>query len=222
MPDATHSVTTLAARLCAFDSATVYQAAGHRGAMPPGIQSLTPGKRVAGPVLTVICPPGDNLMLHSAVAAAQAGEIIVAQCHDVSYGVWGEVLTVAAMARGVVALVIDGSVRDIDSIRELGFPVFARGTALSTARKSEMGCLRVPTTCGGLLIWPTDYLIADDSGLVTIPGTAIDTTIAAAAAHQEREQRMMDSVRAGQTTVDLLELKPVIARRMQEQQGALP
>src|SRR5260370_13622416 len=72
-----------------------------------------------------MCHPGDNLMIHVAVARAQAGAVIVVQAQDASYGVWGEVLTVAAMARGIAGLVVDGSVRDLGAIRRLGFPVFA-------------------------------------------------------------------------------------------------
>ena len=97
-------------RLIDFDTGTLYEAAGE-GAFAPGLQALSGDGRVAGPALTVACPPGDNLAVHVAVAQARQGEILVVQTHDWGYGVWGEVLTVAAMARGVRALVIDGSVQ---------------------------------------------------------------------------------------------------------------
>jgi 4-hydroxy-4-methyl-2-oxoglutarate aldolase len=202
----------LAARLAQFDTATLYEAANQRGAMAPGLHALQQGVRVAGPALTVICPPGDNLMLHAAVAEARPGEIIVAQAHDASYGVWGEVLTVGAMARGVEALVIDGAVRDIDSIRGLGFPIFARGTALRAARKAERGCLRMPTSCGGLLVWPGDYLVADDSGIVVLAAAGIETVLAAAQARGEKEAALMDELRRGRTTMELHHLTPVLSQ----------
>jgi len=216
MSDATARAADLAARLAEFDTATLYEAAGQRGAMAPGIHSLVPHKRVASPALTVVCPPGDNLMLHAAVAAAQPGEILVAQCHDHGIGVWGEVLTVAAMARGIAALVIDGSVRDIDSIRGRGFPVFARGTALSTARKAELGCLRVPISCGGLLVWPGDYVVADDSGIVVLGAATVEATLAQALARRDKEAVMMERLRHGETTLELLNLNPVLAQLMQD------
>lgn len=209
----------LAARLAAFDTATLYEAAGQRGAMAPGLHSLLPGVRVSGPALTVACPPGDNLMLHAAVAEARPGEIIVAQVHDPSFGVWGEVLTVAAMARGVKALVIDGAVRDIDSIRGLGFPIFARGTALPSARKSERGCLRMPTSCGGQLVWPGDYVAADDSGIVVLAAGGAETALAAAAARRDKEAAMMEDLRQGRTTMDLLQLTPVLSQLTRDQRG---
>ncbi|HWE61705.1 MAG TPA: RraA family protein [Chloroflexota bacterium] len=221
MSDARNGTTTLIERLCAFDSATLYQAAGNRGAMAPGIHSLTPGRRVAGPALTVVCPPGDNLMLHAAVAEARPGAVLVAQVNAAGYGVWGEVLSVAAMARGIVALVIDGSVRDIDSIQELGFPVFAQGTALQTADKRDLGCIGVPISCGGQLVWPADYVVADDSGIVVIPREAVEQTLAAAAARVAKETAIMESLRQGQTTMDLLELRPILARSTEERERAL-
>ncbi len=208
MSSATPATPSLAARLAAFDTGTLHEAAGQRGAMAPGIHSLVPGLRVAGPALTVACPPGDNLMLHVAVAQAQAGEIVVAQCHDASFGVWGEVLSVAAQARGVAALVVDGSVRDIDAIRELGFPVFARGTALRGAQKAARGVVRGPISCGGLLVWPGDYVIADDSGLVVLPERDVTTVLDQAAARRDNESVMMERLRAGATTMELLGLTP--------------
>jgi 4-hydroxy-4-methyl-2-oxoglutarate aldolase len=208
---------TFAARLAEFDTATLYEAANQRGAMAPGLRTLLPGVRVAGPALTVICPPGDNLMLHAAVADARPGEIIVAQTHDPSFGVWGEVLTVAAMARGVAALVVDGSVRDIDSIRALGFPIFARDTALRSARKVERGCLRMPTSCGGLLVWPGDYLVADDSGIVVLAAGAAETVLEAALARRDKEAVLMDDLRRGGTTLDLLQLTAVLSQFMEDE-----
>jgi 4-hydroxy-4-methyl-2-oxoglutarate aldolase len=210
----------LAAQLIAFDTATLYEAAGQRGAMAPGIHALTPAKRAAGPALTVICPPGDNLMLHAAVAEARPGEILVAQCHDPTIGVWGEVLTVAALAQGVAGLVIDGAVRDIDSIRALGFPVFARGTALRAARKAALGCLRAPISCGGLLVWPGDYVVADDSGIVVLGAAAVDATLQAAQARREKETALMESLRQGRTTMELLNLESILNGLTQDRRRA--
>src|SRR5437879_8506032 len=87
-------------RLIDFDTGTLYEAAGE-GAFAPGLAVLSGEGRVAGPALTVACPAGDNLAVHLAVAQAREGVVLVVQTHDWSYGVWGEVLTVAAMARRI-------------------------------------------------------------------------------------------------------------------------
>jgi 4-hydroxy-4-methyl-2-oxoglutarate aldolase len=192
-----------------FDTATLYEAAGQRGALLPGIAALSGEHRVAGPALTVLAEPGDNLALHHAVADARPGEIIVAQCHDSLTGGWGEVLTVAAMARGVAALVVDGAVRDLDAIRGLRFPVFARGTSIRATVKHRPGHLRIPIACGGQTISPGDLVVADVSGVVTIRQDELGEVLAAARARVEKETAMMRELRSGATTVELLDLPPL-------------
>jgi 4-hydroxy-4-methyl-2-oxoglutarate aldolase len=198
----------LGVELTAFDTATLWEAAGQRGALAAGIRALAGSGRVAGPALTVLTQPHDNLALHRAVADARPGEIIVAQCHDCACGVWGEVLTVAAQARGIAALVIDGAVRDLDSIRELGFPVFARTTAIESASKAREGHLRIPIACGGQLIEPGDIVVADLSGIVAVPAANLDAVLTAARTRVEKETHMMEALRGGATTVELLGLGP--------------
>ena len=192
-------------RLISFDTGTLYEAAGE-GAFAPGLRMLSGRGRVAGPALTVACPPGDNLAIHLAVAQAREGEVLVVQAHDWSYGVWGEVLTIAAMARGVRALVIDGSVRDLDAIRELGFPIHARGTALVGTTKREPGAVRAPVTCCGRLVQPGDLIVADVSGLVAVRPDRVEEVLAAAAARRDKEAGIVRQLRAGRTTIELLGL----------------
>ena len=89
-------------------SATVYEASGQRGSLPPEIKPLVPGRRVQGPAFTVSCAPRDNLALHHAITMAPIGSVIV--CHTGGWydaGYFGDVLASAAVARGIIALVID-------------------------------------------------------------------------------------------------------------------
>jgi 4-hydroxy-4-methyl-2-oxoglutarate aldolase len=145
-------------------------------------------------------------MIHIAVARAQADVVLVAQCHDPGYGVWGEVLTTAAMARGIAGLVLDGSVRDLGAIRLLGFPVFARGTALPGTAKSAHGAIGAVTSCGGALVWPADIIVADESGIVIIRADEAEHVLAKAEERCRKEAAMMDELRGGRTTIDLLGL----------------
>src|SRR5262245_45473431 len=110
-------------RLRALDTATLHES-GAQATMRPEIRMLSGDCRLAGPALTVVGPPGENVMIHVAVARGLVGAVLVAQCHDAGYGVWCEVLTVAAMGRCIAGLVLDGSVRELGAIRRLGFPVF--------------------------------------------------------------------------------------------------
>jgi 4-hydroxy-4-methyl-2-oxoglutarate aldolase len=161
--------------------------------MGPEIRMLSGDGRLAGPAVTVMCPPGDNLMIHVAVAQAQPGTVLVAQCHNPGYGVWGEVLTTAAMARGIAGLVLDGSVRDLGAIRRLGFLVFARGTALPGTAKRSSGMIG-------------DIIVADESGIVIVQPETAQSVLAKAEERCRKEAAIMDELRGGRTTIELLGL----------------
>src|SRR5436309_2144669 len=184
MKAAAVDASSLVASLAEFDTATLCESNGG-GALSGDIHALTLDSRVGGLALTVLCPPGDNLAIHLAVAAARPGEVLVVQTSDPAYGVWGEVLTVAAMARGIKAVILDGSVRDIDSIRAHGFPVFGRGCALNGTVKKARGEVRVPVMCGGQIVWPGDVVVADVSGIVAIRASNAATVAAEAAARRD-------------------------------------
>ena len=196
--------------LAGFDTATLWEV--NQGGSLVGVRPLTVDARVAGPALTVACPPGDNLAIHIAVARARPGEVLVVQSGDAAYGVWGEVLTVAAMARGLKALVLDGSVRDVDSIRERGFPVYARGTALVGTTKAHAGVVGVPISCGGQLVFPGDVIVADASGVVAIRALAAAGVASRAEARKVKEEAIMRDLEGGRTTIDLLGLQETIDR----------
>jgi 4-hydroxy-4-methyl-2-oxoglutarate aldolase len=194
--------------LAGYDTATVYEAAGGRGAMQPVLRQLAGSARVIAPALPVLCPAGDNLALHVAVARARPGDVLVAQCQSAEFGVWGEVLTTAAIARGVAGLILDGAVRDIEAIRALGFPVHARGTALRSATKLGPGVVGEVVPCAGQLVWPGDVVVADASGVVVLRAGEIETVVAAAAARREQEAALMADLRAGVTTIERMALDP--------------
>ncbi len=199
-------MTDLVATLREFDTGTLWEC-NQGGALAPGVRLLTAPTRVAGAALTVVCAPGDNLATHHAIAEATAGEILVVQSGDPDFGAWGEVMTEAAMARGIVGLVIDGSVRDLDAIRGLGFPVFARGTAIAGTVKHSPGAVRVPITCAGQLVMPGDIVVADESGVVAIRSADAQNVADKAAARRAKEARLIEQIRGGRTTVDLLGLQ---------------
>jgi 4-hydroxy-4-methyl-2-oxoglutarate aldolase len=132
---------------------------------------------------------------------------LVVQCHDAGFGVWGEVLTVAAMAHGVIGLVLDGSVRDLAAIRRHGLSVFARGTCLRGTVKSSIGTVGAPISCGGQPVWPGDLIAADESGIVVIsPGDA-EGILLRGEERGRKEAAIMSELRAGRTTLELLGLE---------------
>ena len=135
---------------------TLADVLGRAQVMDIGLRPLWPGMpRVAGPAFTVQCPPGDNLMLHAAIYRAEPGSVIVVESGDLDHALAGGNVCAVAQRRGVAAFVADGLIRDLGEVRELGFPVVARGRRSSWAptapRCAAAACWWRPATSW----WPT-------------------------------------------------------------------
>jgi 4-hydroxy-4-methyl-2-oxoglutarate aldolase len=188
-------------------SATLGESGARR--MHPRIKPVWKGARIAAPAFPVRCTPGDNLALHVAVARAPEGSALVADMGGTrDFGYWGEVLTTGAEARVLTALVIDACVRDCDALEAHGFPVFATGLALTGAGKSREGSLREPVTVGDAVVELGDWIVGDTDGVVVIPGGERDAVLAAGRARADKEAGLFAALRAGATTLELLDLDP--------------
>jgi 4-hydroxy-4-methyl-2-oxoglutarate aldolase len=184
---------------------------GESGArvMHPRIRPVWTGARLAGPAFPVRCSPGDNLALHVAVSIAPAGSVLVADVGRLAErGYWGEVLTVAAQARALGGLVIDGGVRDLDAIEARRFPVFASLVALRGATKELSGRAGAPATVGEVRVNPGDVVIGDRDGVAVVPVDAVDEVAARAEARARKERGLFESLQGGSTTLQLLGLDP--------------
>jgi regulator of RNase E activity RraA len=152
-----------------YPSSILADVAGRRGALSGRIAPLAPSMRFAGPAITVEVRPGDNLMIHAAMAVAQPGDVIVVDGKgDVSSALMGEIMSQQCVALGVVAVVIDGAVRDSEAIRELGFPMFAAGLNPNGPTKSVSGRLNHPIAIGGVSVSPGDLVVGDADGVTVI------------------------------------------------------
>ncbi|MFE5329798.1 RraA family protein [Embleya sp. NPDC056575] len=143
---------------------------GRAQVMDIGIRPLWgPMPRVAGPAFTVRCPPGDNLMLHAAIHRAEPGSIVVVESGDVDYALAGGNVCAVARRRGIAAFVVDGVIRDLAEVREMGFPVFARGVIPIPGTKAAVTPLDTRVRCGGVDVDPGDIVVADEEGIVVVP-----------------------------------------------------
>ena len=183
--------------------ATVYEAGGAIGALDAGIKPVWRHAKVAGPAFTVRCHPGDNLPLHLALEKASAGDVIVAQVSGVLGGFWGGVMTVAAQARGIAGLVIDGGVRDSEELEALGFPVWARGTGVFRTVKHEPGVLQEPLLVGGILVNPGDIILGDSDGVMAVPRERAQQFLEAARKREAAEAGYYERLRKGETTMQI-------------------
>jgi regulator of RNase E activity RraA len=161
---------------------------GRDQVMDIGIRPLWPSMpRVAGPAFTVRCAPGDNLMLHAAIHRADRGSVIVVQADDVDYAVSGGNVCAVAQRRGIAAFVVDGVIRDLAEVRELGFPVFARGVIPIPGAKDVVAPLNEPVRCGGVNVTSGDIVVADEEGIVVVPSARCDQVLGDAQARLAKE-----------------------------------
>jgi 4-hydroxy-4-methyl-2-oxoglutarate aldolase len=192
-------------------AATLYEANHQKGALDPAIRQMAPGLKLCGSAFTIRCQSGDNLTLHAAVAYARPGDVIVADVGDFSdAGHWGEILTVAAKSRQIAGLVINGGVRDIAALRVWKFPVFARDVSMKATTKQIRGLINQPVVCGGVVINPGDLIMGDDDGVVAVPHSVIKDVLARATEREKTEESIMERLRKGDFTIDLLNLRSLV------------
>lgn len=203
-----------AAMLAGLGVATVHEAMGRTGYLGPGIRPVHPGARMGGPAVTVVCWPGDNLMVHAAVEQCQPGDVLVVTTTSPSTdGAFGELLATSLQHRGVRGLVTTGGVRDIAELQALGFPVFSAAVSAQGTVKATAGAVNVPVSIGGQPIAPGDAVVADDDGVVIVPRAEVGHVIAAAQARFVKEEAARAAFRAGELGLDRYGLRSVLAQQ---------
>jgi regulator of RNase E activity RraA len=151
-----------------------------RQVMDAGIRPLwSPAPRIAGPAFTVRCPPGDNLMLHAAIYRAEPGSVIVVESGDLDYALAGGNVCAVAQRNGIAGFVLDGLIRDIGEVREMGFGVWGRGVIPIPGGKAAVLPLNVPIRCGGVPVRGGDLVVADEDGVVVVPSESLEDALAA-------------------------------------------
>ena len=152
-----------------FASSILADVAGRRGALHGRIAPLSPTMKFAGPALTVEIRPGDNLMIHAAMAIARPGDVIVVDGKgDLTSALMGEIMCQQCVAIGVAGVVIDGAVRDSEAIRALAFPMYAAGLNPAGPTKNVPGRLNHPISIGGVTVRPGDLVVGDADGVTVI------------------------------------------------------
>ncbi|OYD83802.1 RraA family protein [Azospirillum brasilense] len=162
------------------------------------LRPMHAGGGLAGPALTVKTPPGDNLMMHKAIAMAQPGDVIVVDAGgELTNALMGEMMLMQMVRRGVAGVIINGAIRDAAYIRSQGVPVFAAGVTHRGPYKNGPGEVNVPVAIDGMVIAPGDLILGDDDGVLCVPYDDVDPVFAAATAKYEAEQRQIANIQAG-------------------------
>jgi 3-hexulose-6-phosphate synthase/6-phospho-3-hexuloisomerase len=178
----------------------------HRSGDLPLLNPLALGKKMIGPCVTVRTYPGDWAKPVEAIDVARPGEVIVIDAAGVGPAVWGELASESCLQRKIAGVVIDGAIRDVDSIREIGFPAFARIVTPTAGEPKGFGEINVPIRCAGVPVSPGDWIVGDDSGVVRLPAARAVEIANRAMDVLEKENRLRGEIRSGGTLAKITEL----------------
>ena len=181
-----------------FAASILADVAGRRGTVDGRVAPISPSMRLAGPAFTIEVRAGDNLMIHTAMAMAKPGDVLVVDGKgDRTCALMGSIMINACKKLGLAGVVIDAACRDTEELRELGFPVYCVGANPNGPTKFVPGRINWPISCGGIAVHPGDLVVGDADGVVVIEREKAPTLLDEAAKKVADERARIADIVAG-------------------------
>src|SRR5881296_1934805 len=178
-----------------------------RGVMTGLVPRIKHGAKLVGRALTVKTADGDWAKPVEAIDRAKPGDVIVIDVGGGPTAVWGELASNSCLVKGVAGVVIDGAVRDLDTIVELNFPCFSRHVAPHAGEPKGLGEIGSEIECGGQKVHTGDWIVGDESGLIVVAREEAVEMANRALDVLERENRIREEIKRGGTLSSVLELE---------------
>lgn len=181
-----------------FSTTELSDALGGKGVMDTCIKPISLTMKIAGVALTVKLPFQESLRTWDAIRQAGQNDVIVIDTSKtVSTAVWGDMKTEFALQQGIEGVVIDGAIRDLNRNLKLNLPMFAKYVTPSASRKKDVGEVNVAVTCGGVEVWPGDYVLGDENGVVVISEDQIEDVLERARKKLEKDEATIKRIKDG-------------------------
>ncbi|MDF2956918.1 MAG: 3-keto-L-gulonate-6-phosphate decarboxylase [Candidatus Alkanophagales archaeon MCA70_species_1] len=178
----------------------------HRKGVMRGIKPIVEGVKMVGRAVTVQTFEGDWAKPVEASDVAGEGDVIVIYAGSHETAVWGELASWGCKSKGIAGVVIDGAVRDVDEIRRIKFPVFARHIVPNAGEPKGFGEINAEIKCGGQEVKPGDWIVGDDNGVVVVPKERAYEIARRALEVWKMEERVRAEIKRGKTLSQVLEL----------------
>src|SRR6266702_1400531 len=178
-----------------------------RGVITGLVPRIRHGTKLVGRALTVKTADGDWAKPVEAIDRAKPGDVIVIDVGGGPTAVWGELASNSCLVKGVAGVVIDGAVRDLDTILELNFPCFSRHVAPHAGEPKGLGEIGSEIECGGQKVHTGDWIVGDESGLIVVAREEAVEMANRALDVLERENRIREEIKRGGTLSSVLELE---------------
>lgn len=191
-------------------SCVISDAMEREGTMRYDMKPKAADKVIIGPAITVQLTAGDIVDCLDVFEIAKPGDVIVIDAFgETSTSIWGGLMSGLARNAGIAGAVIDGSCRDTDEAKMLGFPITAkvsgpRAAHTATSGRKEPIAINVPITCGGILVHPGDLVVADEIGVVVVPYEELESVYQKARAQADKEILTREEILRGATVDELL------------------